>query len=508
MRRADLGNSYNAVEILERNLPGRGNAVALVSPEGQQTFAEVAQQVAHMATGLGRAGVGVGDHVAILCFDGPAWAISFFAAIKCGAIAAPLNTAATVPELVHMLEDSGARILVVDHALLAVARTACPSQITLVVVGGAPAVGDTSFSDLTSQSAPLIDTAPTHPDDPCCLNYSSGTTGRPKGIHHSHADLVISAALVGRDLFGLSPADRTYAVARLFFTYGTGGNLIFPWAAGAQVVLSPESPRDARVVEQILKIHRPTVLFNVPTGYASLLAIPGFPEPSAVSSLRLCVSAGEALPAPLWHRWKERTGLEIIDGLGNTEAFHIFICNRPGAVRPGSSGRPVPGYDVKIVDGHLWVRGETTARAYFHNPDQSARTFQQGWVATGDRYRMDADGYFFFEGRTDDMLKVGGLWLSPVEVETALLCHPAVSQCAVVGQPDAAGLMKPRAFVVLRPGEIGSDALAQTLMNFCKDSLAAYKRPRHIDFVSDLPVTSTGKVQRFMLRVTNKPPLP
>ncbi len=500
MRRADLGNQYNAVEILERNLPARGSEIALVTPGGSQTFADVADQVAQVATGLRRVGLGVGDHVGILCLDGPAWAITFFAAIKCGAVAAPFNTAMTSAELAHVLNDSGARVLVVDHTLLAVARTACAATVTLVVVGGAARAGELAFSEVVKKSGPVIDTTPTHPDDPCCLNYSSGTTGPPKGIHHTHADLLISTALVGQNVFDLTPADRTYAVARLFFTYGTGGNLLFPWAGGASVVLVPESPREARVVEQILNLYRPTVLFNVPTGYASLLAIPEFPAVSTISSLRLCVSAGEALPAPLWQRWKERTGLEILDGLGNTEAFHIFICNRVGAVRPGSSGKPVAGYDVKIVDGQLWVRGETTAHEYFQRPTQTALTFQDGWVATGDRYRMDDDGYFIFEGRTDDMLKVGGLWLSPLEVETALMCHPAVSHCAVVGHPDDAGLTKPRAFVVLHPGNIGSDELAQELMDFCKGKLAAYKRPRHVEFVSDLPVTSTGKIQRFRLR--------
>ena len=347
--------------------------------------------------------------------------------------------------------------------------------------------------------------------DPGTLNYSSGTTGRPKGIFHSHQDYALTSQLWGVDVLGLRADDRTFSVAKLFFTYGLGGNLIFPWFVGASVALYPGSPRIARDVLGVIDRFRPTILFNAPTGYASMLAVDDFTDVYDLTSLRLGVSAGEALPAPLWHDFLDRTGIELIDGIGSTENFHIFVSNRPGDVRPGSSGKPVPGYECRIVDsegnevprgeiGNLQLKGETAALFYLHDPERSRQTFLGEWLNTGDKYFEDEDGYFWHAGRSDDMLKVGGIWVSPVEVESTLISHDAVLECAVVGVTDASDLVKPKAYVVLRDGYVGDDGLTEDLVSHCAEHMAAYKRPRWIEFVEELPKTATGKIQRYRLR--------
>ncbi|HEX9676645.1 MAG TPA: benzoate-CoA ligase family protein, partial [Anaerolineales bacterium] len=338
-----------------------------------------------------------------------------------------------------------------------------------------------------------------------------GTTGEPKGIPHAHKDLPLCAQLWAVNVLGLREDDRTFAAAKLFFTFGTGGNLIFPWYAGASVVLFPGPPRIATNVLEVIDKFHPTILYNAPTSYAAILAMEDFTEQYDLSSLRLCVSAGEALPAPIWENWKERTGLDIIDGIGSTEVWHIFISNRPGDIRPGSSGKPVPGYEVQVRDeagqpvpvgevGNLFVRGDTVALSYLHQYERSKRTFLGEWLFTGDKYIIDQDGYYWHAGRSDDMLKVGGIWVSPVEVESTLVSHPAVIECAVVGKPDQDNLVKPKAFVVLKEGFTPSPELAEELIGYCRKGMAEYKRPRWIEFVEELPKTATGKIQRFKLR--------
>jgi benzoate-CoA ligase family protein len=290
-----------------------------------------------------------------------------------------------------------------------------------------------------------------------------------------------------------------------------GGNLIFPWYVGASVVLFAGPPRIATNVLEIIDRFKPTILYNAPTGYAATMAVPDFMSKYDLSSLRLCVSAGESLPAPVWHAWKEKTGLDIIDGIGSTENYHIFLSNFPGDIRPGSSGKPFDGYELKIVDaegnevpwgeiGNLLVKGETAALFYLHQYERSQQTFQGEWLFTGDKYYIDEDGYYWHAGRSDDMLKVGGIWVSPVEVESTLISHAAVLECAIVGQADKDDLVKPKAFVILNEGYTGSDALADELVAYCKEKMAAYKRPRWIEFVTELPKTATGKIQRFKLR--------
>jgi len=515
-RAADLPLRYNAVEILERNLADRGDELALLSLDRELTFGQVATEVNQVGNALTSQGVRLGDRVAFLSLDTAEWAIGFFACLKVGAVAVGMNTLLTPREVAHMLVDSGARILFVHAALLSVAQEALDGLDLvdqIIVIGGDGVLpdGHRHYSEWIEAAPTELDAADTHRTDYGTLNYSSGTTGAAKGIFHAHQDYALTAQLWGSDVLGLGPEDRTFSVAKLFFTFGLGGNLIFPWSVGASSVLFPGSPRKAADVLATIDRFKPTVLFNSPTGYASMLAIEGFTETYDLSTLRVGVSAGEALPAPIWQAINDRTGLELIDGIGSTEMFHIFVSNRPGDVRPGSSGKPVPGYECRVVDpdgsavphgeiGNLHVKGETAALFYLHEPERSRTTFCGEWVDTGDKYYVDEDGYFWHAGRTDDMLKVGGIWVSPVEVESTLIEHSAVLECAVVGMADQSDLIKPKAYVILNEGHEASDELSAELITHCVERMAAYKRPRWIEFVEELPKTATGKIQRYRLR--------
>jgi benzoate-CoA ligase family protein len=515
-RAADLPERYNAVAILEQNLERRGNDVALLSEERTLTFAEVSAEVDRVGNALRSLGVRPGDRVAILSLDTAEWAISFFACLKVGGVAVGMNTLLTAGEQEHILVDSGARVLLVHASLLDGARVAFESarDIEHVIVIGGPVDSGDPFMEyetwIDGESSDLV-AADTHREDFGTLNYSSGTTGTPKGILHAHQDYALTAQLWGVDVLGLSSEDRTFSVAKLFFTFGLGGNLLFPWSVGASAVLYAGSPRKAADVLDVIDRFKPTVLFNAPTGYASMLAVEDFTTRYDLTSLRTGVSAGEALPAPVWQGVRDQTGLELIDGIGSTENFHIFLSNRPGDVRPGSSGKPVGGYECRIVDqdqnpvprgevGNLQIKGETAALSYLHDAERSRQTFLGPWLNTGDKYYEDEDGYFWHAGRSDDMLKVGGVWVSPVEVESALIGHEAVLECAVVGVADRSDLIKPKAYVVLGSGQTSSDELADELIAHCVARMAAYKRPRWIEFVDELPKTATGKIQRYRLR--------
>ncbi len=514
-RAADLPLTYNAVDILERNLPARAGEPALLSAERSCTFGEIAGEVNRVANALRRLGLRSGDVVAILASDSVEWVSAYFGTIKAGGVALGMNTLLKPHEHAFQLEDSRARVLIGQDLLLAPLRAhlgEAPFLEQVVVLGRDVRQREISFPDWIRPEKAHCEPARTHREDICALNYSSGTTGEPKGVPHAHKDLPLSAELWGVNVLGLRAEDRTFAAAKLFFTYATGGNLVFPWYAGASAVLMAAPSRIAANVLETVQRFRPTILYNAPTGYAMALALPDLTERYDLSSLRLCVSAGEALPASLWHAWKERTRLDIVDGLGSTENFHIFLSNRPGDIRPGSTGKPVAGYEIKLmheeggeirepdVVGNLWVKGETAALSYLRRYEQSRRTFQGEWLVTGDKYSRDADGYYWHAGRTDDMLKVGGIWVSPVEVESALIAHEAVLECAVVGRADETGLVKPRAFVVPKPGFQPTQDLAARLVAHCREHMADYKRPRWIEFVEELPKTATGKIQRFRLR--------
>ena len=535
MRAADLPRRFNAAQLLEDNLVERAGKVALRGPAGERTFGEVSAEADALGNALVELGCKARDPVAILLPDLAEWPSCFFGTLRVGGIALGMNTLLTPREHHHILADSRARVLIGDRDLLAaLSRTledsgaALPDLRHVVVLdrgsksGEEPVRGDAAFGRQAEvhDYRSVVDAAPaecaptpTERDDPATLNYSSGTTGIPKGILHVHQDLALCAELWGVSCLGLREDDVTYSNAKLFFTYGLGGGLLFPWHVGASTVLNPGPARDTPTVLEVIERDRPSVFYNAPTGYAAMLAELGKPGSHDLSSLRLCVSAGEALPAPVWHAWREATGLEIIDGIGSTELFHIFISNRPGDVRPGSSGRPVAGYAAKVLDddgrpvgtdvvGNLWIKGESAAHGYLNQEGLSRRTFVDGWVRTGDKYSVDEDGYFWHAGRADDMLKVGGIWVSPVEVESVLVAHPAVLECAVAGVPDSADLTKPKAWVVPRPGWLASVELEDELIRYCAERMAAYKRPRWIEFTDELPKTATGKVRRFKLRET------
>jgi 4-hydroxybenzoate-CoA ligase len=514
LRAEDLPVRYNAVEILERNLPGRRDKLALLSAERQMTFGEVAREVNRVGHALRRLGVRRSEPVALLSVDSAEWVASFFGAIKIGAVPVCMNTLLKPYEHAFMLNDAQPRVAIVHASLLAgleAIRGEIPSVEHVVVAGDRAGPGAVAFSDWIADEPEELAAEATHRDDVCSLNYSSGTTGEPKGVPHAHKDYPLIARNVGEGVFGMRETDRTFSAAKLFFVYATGGNLIFPWSVGASVVLFAGAARVATNVLETVARFRPTFLFHAPTGYAAMVAVKDFASAYDLASLRLCVSAGEALPAPIWHAWKQATGIDILDGIGSTENLHMFISSRPGAIRPGSSGLTVPGYSARLVDeegrdvgpgvvGNLLVKGETAALAYLHRYAASRRTFLGEWMSTGDKYVRDEEGFYWHAGRSDDMLKVGGLWVSPVEVESALLCHRKVLECAVVGQEDEARLVKPKAFVVLKDGEAASPELSQELIAFCRDRIADYKRPRWVEFVPELPKTATGKIQRFKLR--------
>ncbi|HUE86889.1 MAG TPA: benzoate-CoA ligase family protein [Vicinamibacterales bacterium] len=515
---ADFGvpRLFNAATyFVDRHIDdGRGGHVAIECGDERISYAQVAEGVNRFGSAL-RTDLDVRpeERVALLLHDTPEFAYAFFGAMKIGAVAVPLNTLLKGDDYRHFLADSGAVVLVVSAALLPVVQTipqATLRRLRRVVVVGTRAPADAmSFDDLLGRGTPSLDGEPTTSDDAAFWLYSSGSTGAPKACVHLHHDMVVCANTFARHVLGITASDRCFSVAKLFFAYGLGNALYFPFSVGATTVLMPGPPAAARVYETIER-HRPTLFFSVPTGYVMLLAERRDPE-FDLSSIRLAVSAGEALPPALFNRFAERFGLEILDGIGSTEALHMFIANRPGAVRPGSSGRVVPGYEARVLDGdgepvpvgevgNLWISGDSVCASYWNQHDKTRDTIQGVWLKTGDKYHCDADGYYWYAGRSDDMLKVGGQWVSPIEVENAMLLHADVQECAVVGYDDGDGLTKPIAFVVLKQEVAGTPERAAALEEFVRSRIADYKRPRRVQFVAELPKTATGKIQRFKLR--------
>ena len=415
-------------------------------------------------------------------------------------------------DYLYFLNDSRARVAVISAPLLAEAGPVLGQATFLkhVLVAGGSGHGHLSWEDQLAKASSRLEAAPTSRDDPAFWLYSSGSTGFPKGAVHLHHDMVICQETYAKQVLGIRPTDRVFSAAKLFFAYGLGNAGYFPMGVGAQSVLFPHRPTPEGVFEIITR-HRPTLFFGVPTLYAGMLAVKEAEKRFDLSSLRLCVSAGEALPEEIYQRWRERFGVEIVDGIGTTEILHIFVSNRPGAARPGSTGLPVPGYEAIIVDdegrpvpqgeiGNLRVKGDSTMAYYWNKHEKTKETLFGPWIQTGDKYYQDGDGYFWYCGRADDMLKVGGIWVSPVEVEATLVRHAAVLEAAVVGHEDSDRLVKPKAFVVLKEPAPDPAALAEDLKAFVKDKIAPYKYPRWIEFVAELPKTATGKIQRFKLR--------
>jgi benzoate-CoA ligase len=509
----EVPRRYNAAhDLIERNLAaGRGGKVAYVDDAGRCTYAELAGRVNRAANALVGLGLGMDDRIMLCHLDTVDWVAVFLGAIKAGIVPIAVNTLLTPADYEFMLNDSRAKALVVSGELLpqfATILDRCP-HATRIVVSGANAQGRTRLQDLLAQATTSFTAAPTNADDPCFWLYSSGSTGTPKGTVHIQTSMLYTAELYGRPVLGIRTDDVVFSAAKLFFAYGLGNALSFPLAVGATTVLMAERPTPASVFKR-LKEHRPTIFYGVPTLYGALLASPELPRQTELG-LRICASAGEALPADIGRRWTEHFGVEILDGIGSTEMLHIFLSNRPGEVRYGTSGRAVPGYRLRIVTekgedaalgevGDLLVAGPTAAAGYWNNRERTRATFLGEWTRTGDKYTCDADGYYTYGGRSDDMLKVGGIFVSPFEVEAALLTHPDVLEAAVVGIPDDAELIKPKAYIVTKPGVPGSTALADALKQHVKDRLAPYKYPRWVEFVSELPKTATGKIQRFKLR--------
>jgi benzoate-CoA ligase len=505
---------YNAAaDLIDRNLDaGRAAKAAYVDETGTLSYGDLADRARRFATALAAFGIQPEQRVMMTVLDTLDFPVAFLGTILAGAVPVPVNTMLTADDYAYMLGDSRARALVVSEPLLptleaALARLDGPRP-EVVVAGGATGAHH-AFADLVAKAAPLAAPYPAGTDVPCFWLYSSGSTGRPKGTVHLHGSLLATAECYGGPVLGIRTDDVVYSAAKLYFAYGLGNALTFPMSVGATTVLHAGRPTP-EAVSAILRRHRPAIFYGVPTLYASLLAYPDLPTREEVG-LRRCASAGEALPEDVGRRWHARFGVDVLDGIGSTEMLHIFLSNAPGAVRYGTTGVPVPGYRTRIVDdegqpvapgeiGELQVSGPSSAACYWNNRARSTHTFCGAWTRTGDKYRLDADGYHVYCGRTDDMLKVGGIYVSPTEVEAALVAHEAVLEAAVVGANDEAGLVKPKAFVVTKPGIVGDAALAEALKLHVKDRLAPYKYPRWIEFMDDLPKTATGKIQRFKLR--------
>ena len=509
-----IPREYNfAADILARNLDaGRADKTAFIDHSGSHSYGALAARVERFGHVLRALGIRREERILICLTDTIDWPTAFLGAIKAGVVAVPVNTLLTEDDYAFMLEDSRARLLVVSEELLPKFKKGIGSASDLahIVVSGDNAQGHLRFADVLAGAKTDPVTARTTRDDMCFWLYTSGSTGRPKGAVHTHADLKLTDELYAQPILGITEQDVCYSVAKLFFAYGLGNALTFPMSVGATTVLLPSRPTPEAVAE-LLKKHGVTIFYAVPTFYAGFLASAAVPQ-AAELKLRRCVSAGEALPPDVGRRWRDRYGVDILDGLGSTEMLHIFLSNRPGDVKYGTSGKPVPGYDMRLVDddgnvitkrgdmGELQVRGPTGAVMYWNNRAQSRATFLGEWTRSGDKYIEDEAGYFVYCGRRDDMMKVSGMYVSPFEVEGALQSHPDVLEAAVVGWPDEDKLIKPKAFVVLKSPQQTGDPLARALQDHCRKQLAPYKYPRWIEFRAELPKTATGKIQRFKLR--------
>jgi benzoate-CoA ligase len=511
-----IPRDYNfAADIIEHNLAaGRADKPAYIDPRGSWTYGALAERVDRFGNVLRSLGIRLEERILLALLDDIDWPTAFLGAVKAGVIPIPVNTLMTEDDYRFMLADSRAKVLVVSESLLPKFESLIPSSPHLmhVIVSGGNERGYHRFDELLRKASSDAYTAATTRDDVCFWLYTSGSTGRPKGAVHLHSSPRLTADLYAKSVLGLRESDLCYSVAKLFFAYGLGNAMTFPMAVGATTVLSPERPTPQGVAE-ILDRHPITMFYAVPTFYAAFLAAG---QASDALKLRCCVSAGEALPPDVGRRWKERFGVDILDGIGSTEMLHIFISNYPGEVKYGTSGKPVPGYDIRLIDddgriisdsgemGELQVRGPTSAAMYWNNREMTRETFLGEWTRSGDKYLRDEDGYYVYCGRRDDMLKVGGIYVSPFEVEGALLTHSEVLEAAVVAWPDEENLIKPKAYVVLKSADKACDELAQALQSHVKASLAPYKYPRWIEFRADLPKTATGKIQRFRLRAESQ----
>jgi benzoate-CoA ligase len=507
-----MGPDTNISLLTDRNLEaGRGEATALITGTGDElSFADVHALTCRFAARLRDRGVRRGERVLLVMDDSPRFHAAFLGTIRAGAVPVPVNFLARGADMGYVMEDAYAVLAVVDAPFLDKVAPEAQALSVPVLVGDPAEPADESVNAWIADGPDHVDPVITHRDDPAFWLYSSGSTGKPKGVVHLQHNVVTTCEQYAVRVLGFGPRDRGFSTTKLFHAYGLGNGLTFPLYVGATAVQLTGRPAPDRVLATI-EAYRPSVLFSVPALYNAMLAHPDI-DKRDLSSLRIGASAAEALPAEVWRRWHERTGTEILDGIGSTEMLHIYCSNRPGACRPGSSGTPVPGYDVQLrdpdrasipiegeTDGEMWVSGDSALSVYWHQHDKTRRSLHGRWFASGDRYRRDADGFYWYAGRTDDMMKVKGLWVSPIEIENRLIEHDAVREAAVVGVPrdDFTTII---AYVILNEGRTGDEALTTTLQTWCKDALLRYQYPHEVNYVDDVPRTATGKVQRFKLR--------
>jgi benzoate-CoA ligase len=516
---------FNAADyFVDRNIrQGRGHKVAIYTEHRNYTYNDVHKMTNKTANALRDLGVRFDDRILMLMLDVPQFYAIFWGAVKIGAVPIPVNTMLTPADYEYYLNDSRARVLVISDEFIPIIREIKGDLRYLrdLIVISETQGAYPPFRQMYRRAPATLKTEFTAKDDVGFWLYSSGSTGSPKGAVHSQYDMVVASQAYGQNVLKLTEDDICFSAARLFFAYGLGNGMYLPMSVGASSVLNPNRP-SPEIVFKYLEQFRPTVFFGVPTLYGQMLAYRERldkergtkPDPNAdheLSSVRACVSAGEALPVDIFLRWKERFGVSILDGIGSTEMLHIFLSNRLDDLRPGSTGKPVPGYELKIVDeeglevpqgdmGTLMVKGDSAAQAYWRKREKTRQTMQGEWLNTGDKYYVDKDGFYYAAGRADDMLKVGGIWVSPLEVENCLSQHQAVLEVAVVGRKDEQDLVKPVAYVVLRDGFSASEELAEELKKWALDRLAKFKYPRWIEFIPELPKSATGKIQRFKLR--------
>ncbi len=511
-----LGDTFNFAQHLLALNAGRAAKIAFIDDAGSLSYSELADRIKRFAAGLQAAGIRREERVLLLMHDCCDWPVAFLGALYAGIVPVAVNTLLTADDYAYMLAHSRAQAVMVSNALLptlSAALTQAPHEVKTIIVSQASGhltENAVAMSDFIANSAPLQPATQTRPDDPGFWLYSSGSTGRPKGTLHTHANAYWTTELYGKGVLGLTERDVCFSAAKLFFAYGLGNGLSFPLSVGATVVLMAERPTPDATFKRWTDRrpgHQPTIFFGAPTGFAGMLASPNLPAKTAVS-LRMCSSAGEALPAELGEKFKHHFGVDIVDGIGSTEMLHVYLSNLPGKVRYGTTGWPVPGYEIELrgddglavpdgETGDLYIKGPSAAVMYWGNREKSRETFQGAWTKSGDKYVRNDDGTYTYSGRSDDMLKVSGIYVSPFEVESTLVQHAAVLEAAVIGVNDADGLTKTKAFVVLKAGQSATEA---ELKAFVKDRLAPYKYPRSIEFIAELPKTATGKIQRFKLR--------
>src|SRR6266478_4021311 len=511
---------YNAAtDFVDANIArGLGDKVAFTDTERSLTYAQLQANSCRFAAALKALGLREENRIVLAFHDTVDYPVAFWGAIRAGIVPIPVNTLLTAEQYAYLLADSRAAAIVVAAPLVSTVlsmRDRLPHLRSVIVVEAsarerADVSGVHLFEDVLAQAEPTPFTAPTMSDEVALWMYTSGSTGEPKAVRHVHTSLMATARLMGQGIIGIREDDIAFSAAKLSFSYGLGNAVSFPMSVGASTVLLPDRPTPEAVLAT-LRRHHPTIFYAVPSLYAALLAHPEIGRGAGSDRLRLCVSAGEALPAHLGERWREVVGIDVLDGLGSTEMLQTFLSNRPGDVRYGSTGKPVPGYEVKIVDesgrelpdgeiGELVVRGPSAGESYWNDRAKSRRTFVGEWTYTGDKYMRDSGGYYSCCGRTDDMFKVNGMWVSPFEVETALGSDEAVLEAAVVGKEDGQGLTKPKAFVVLKNSYAADERLFDALRAHVKERAGLWKYPRWIEVRSDLPRTPTGKIQRFKLR--------